>query len=433
MRKSQTLNRIVSIMALLLSVSACQTLTSGSIFNTPRLKFNTQDFSPFSYKTNGVVSGPAADVIRRVCAEAQIDCKIALLDWKTAQKEVKNGRANGLFVIGWNAPRTEWLHFTDPLLKTEYGFFADTNSVFEFKSIDDLKGRTIVVYGPSNTLNSLKQLKTQLRGRLNIIVLPDSKSVFHKLSRDKTIDAAFSNRDTGRAYIARMGLKNLRYAGGHKELLYYAGISKKTNKNTVDQFTETFRNLQRSGVIRDILGRYGMQAASSISCSTSLRAMPLVLSENDVLHMRNELEDRLYSAREFNNLSCDYDQRFKKGDAGLVTDFAANLTWQNSPQYPRMTWEQTHDYLNRINKEKYGGHRNWRLPTIEEIHGLMRYGKTDDDSFLNHMVQGSAIPFWTADKVRFTSNIWTADVINDLLAPVHRGEILSVVAVRSND
>jgi hypothetical protein len=30
------------------------------------LIFNTQDFAPFNYEVNGVVSGPAADVIRRV-------------------------------------------------------------------------------------------------------------------------------------------------------------------------------------------------------------------------------------------------------------------------------------------------------------------------------------------------------------------------------
>ncbi len=426
MCKRQTLYRIVLFMAMLLWVSACQTVT-------PKLKFNTQDFSPFSYKTNGVVSGPVADVIRRVCAEAQIDCKLALLDWKAAQKEVIDGRADGLFVIGWNAPRTEWLYFTDPLLKTEYGFFTHKDSAFDFKSIDDLKGRTVVVYGPSNTLNTLKQLKSQLRGKINIIVLPDSKSVFHKLSRDKTIDAAYSNRDTGRAFIARMGLKNLRYTGGHKELLYYAGISKKIEKPVVDKFAHTFRNLQRSGVIREILGRYGMQAASSTSCSTSLRSMPLVLSENDVLHMRNELEDRLYSAKEFNNLSCTYDQRFKRDKTSLVTDFATKLTWQNSPRYPRMTWEETHAYIDRLNRENYAGFGNWRLPTLEELDGLLRYGSPEEDDFLRHVTQGSAIPFWSVDKVRLTSNIWTADFMNDLLAPVHRGEILSVVAVRSND
>jgi hypothetical protein len=32
------------------------------------LKLNTQDFAPFNYEVNGVVSGPAADISRKYAA-----------------------------------------------------------------------------------------------------------------------------------------------------------------------------------------------------------------------------------------------------------------------------------------------------------------------------------------------------------------------------
>jgi hypothetical protein len=38
------------------------------------LKFNTQDFAPFNYEIGGVVSGPGADIIRRICSDIKIDC-----------------------------------------------------------------------------------------------------------------------------------------------------------------------------------------------------------------------------------------------------------------------------------------------------------------------------------------------------------------------
>jgi len=57
------------------------------------LKFNTQDFVPFNYEIDGVVSGPAADIIRRVCEKMDITCTFKLLPWRRAQKEVKNGGA----------------------------------------------------------------------------------------------------------------------------------------------------------------------------------------------------------------------------------------------------------------------------------------------------------------------------------------------------
>ena len=55
------------------------------------LKLNTQDFAPFNYEVNGVVSGPAADIIRKICGEMKIDCSLHLLPWRRAQDEVANG------------------------------------------------------------------------------------------------------------------------------------------------------------------------------------------------------------------------------------------------------------------------------------------------------------------------------------------------------
>jgi hypothetical protein len=55
------------------------------------LKFSTRDFTSFNYEIDGVVSGPAADIIRRVCQEVDITCTFKLFAWKRAQDEVRNG------------------------------------------------------------------------------------------------------------------------------------------------------------------------------------------------------------------------------------------------------------------------------------------------------------------------------------------------------
>jgi hypothetical protein len=53
-----------------LKKACCLALLLGScllfagLAGRAELKFNTQDFAPFNYETNGVVSGPAADIIR---------------------------------------------------------------------------------------------------------------------------------------------------------------------------------------------------------------------------------------------------------------------------------------------------------------------------------------------------------------------------------
>jgi polar amino acid transport system substrate-binding protein len=113
-------SRIPLALALVLGALLAPTRPGGAA----ELIFNTQDFAPFNYAVNGVVSGPAADVIRRVCADMKTTCTLRLLPWRRAQQEVQEGKAHGMFVIGWNAERAKWLHFSPPLLDTEYGFFV---------------------------------------------------------------------------------------------------------------------------------------------------------------------------------------------------------------------------------------------------------------------------------------------------------------------
>ena len=126
------------------------------------LKFTTQDFPPFSYPIEGAVSGPAVEVIRRVCKEMTTSCSFRLLPWSRAQQQVRTGEANGMFVIGWNKKRSKWVHFTPPIMNTEYGIFVNKSNSLNFTKLSDVSGYKIGVYGPSNTSNSLKKIKAKM-------------------------------------------------------------------------------------------------------------------------------------------------------------------------------------------------------------------------------------------------------------------------------
>lgn len=224
------------------------------------LKFNTQDFAPFNYEIGGVVSGPGADIIRRICSDIKIDCSFNLLPWARAQEEVRNGIAQALFLIGWNEERAQWLYFSPPILKSEYGFFVRNDNPLKFKHVSDVKGYTIGVYGPSNTSFFLEKIKAEIQD-LTIDMTPDDPAAFKKLSLGR-VAAVYSNRDVGYDLIAKLSLTNLRYAGVHTGLKYYVGFSQKfTDKKLVDQFNATFRNLYKRGLIQEILAKYHMEAA----------------------------------------------------------------------------------------------------------------------------------------------------------------------------
>ena len=224
------------------------------------LVFNTQDFPPFSYKIAGEIKGPGVAIIEAVCEKINVDCSFRLLPWTRAQMEVKTGKANAMFVIGWNKARDEWLYFTPPILKTEYGFFIKDDSPLEFKAESDIKGYKVGVLGPSNTSKSLKKIKVNV-GDITIDMRPDDEPGFKKLSVGR-VDAVFSNRDVGAAMIKKNNLKNLRYAGKQRELNYYIGFSKEFNdKSIIDKFNNGFRDLYKDGTIKKILDKYFMEPA----------------------------------------------------------------------------------------------------------------------------------------------------------------------------
>jgi len=247
-------------LGLVLFVVAVTLVPASHAVEAAALIFNTQDFTPFSYEVNGVVSGPAADLIRRVCEDMKAECVLRLLPWRRAQQEVEDGKAQAMFVIGWNAKRAEWLYFSPPIVETEYGFFVRDDNPLKYARVADVKGYVVGVYGPSNTATSLEKIKTEV-GDLRIDMTPDDESAFRKLSLGR-VNAVFSNRDVGLDRLRKLGITNIRYAGRQQALKYYIGFSQKvTDKKLVDQFAATYRALYKQRVIHEILGRYHMEPA----------------------------------------------------------------------------------------------------------------------------------------------------------------------------
>jgi polar amino acid transport system substrate-binding protein len=246
--------------AFCLALMFAASLLFAGFAGAAELKFNTQNFEPFNYEVNGVVAGPTADIIRKVCAEMKITCTLNLLPWRRAQEEVANGIAQGLFTIGWNEERAKTLYFSPTLMNTQYGFFVRNDNPLKFKHVSDVKGYTVGVFGPSNTSFFLEKIRAEIKD-LTIDMTPEDESAFKKLSLGR-VDAVYSNKDVGYFLMGKLNIKNIRYAGFHTGLKYYVGFSQKfTDKKLVDQFNATFRNLHKRGVIQEILAKHKMDAA----------------------------------------------------------------------------------------------------------------------------------------------------------------------------
>jgi len=233
------------------------------------LKFVTHDFPPFSYESGGTLSGAAIDIVRQTCSEIEMSCPIELLPWKRAQFKVKRGKVQAMLVIGWNNKRAQWLSFSPPLLKTQYGFFVNSSNPLDYRSLSDIAGAKIGVLESSNTLDHLNIIRQQMiESKLEPISIQgihDNNLVFKMLDNEgRNIEMLYSNRDVGNTVIAQHNLKNVRYAGPHEELYYYIGFGRKhADMELVERFNSGFIKLQQAGVIQGILAQYNLEGVEA--------------------------------------------------------------------------------------------------------------------------------------------------------------------------
>jgi polar amino acid transport system substrate-binding protein len=239
---------LISLLAIFIIALNCQ---------SKELVLDTQDFAPYSYLENGQVSGPAASIIKQVCAEMNTKCELRMQSWTRAQYNVRNGKANGLFVLAKNKERAEWLYFSVPIFQAEYGIFVRESDTLTLTDVSQLKGYMVSVYGPSNTARQLELIHDKVP-EMKIDMRPDDIVGFKKLYHGRN-DAVFSNKDVGWTIVKNHKLKGIRYAGTYKKTFYYIGFSKKlTDEKTVKAFNANYMKLYNNGTIKTILHTYDM-------------------------------------------------------------------------------------------------------------------------------------------------------------------------------
>ena len=94
-------------------------------------------------------------------------------------------------------------------------------------------------------------------------------------------------------------------------------------------------------------------------------------------------------------------------DGFTLQDNVTGLTWTRSPDLnldgtidirDKLTWSEAVAYPEILNRERFGGFDDWRLPTMKELYSLMNVSGTDPDPMSTDT--GSLTPFidtWVFD------------------------------------
>jgi hypothetical protein len=106
--------------------------------------------------------------------------------------------------------------------------------------------------------------------------------------------------------------------------------------------------------------------------------------------------------------------RFKEGEKGIIIELSKGLVWMKYDTYQLsnkwMSWIQVRDYAEELNKKKYAGYSNWRMPSTLEAKSLY------DKKHSNKDQMGQEVPVDEIFSAGFCFLCWTSEVRNKVQA-----------------
>ena len=116
------------------------------------------------------------------------------------------------------------------------------------------------------------------------------------------------------------------------------------------------------------------------------------------------LEHRFFSScwnhnQDFCNPDGSFENLFVEDDRETIRDRASRLVWQKGGSQKAMTWNEARVYVNRLNRDHFAGHADWRLPTTEELATLVERSWQEKPLFISPRFEAAQSSCWTVDTM----------------------------------
>jgi ABC-type amino acid transport substrate-binding protein len=226
------------------------------------LTFVGHEFEPFYYKSGSQgTQGAMYDLTQEVCKIQNRHCKFKLAQFRNLQNMLATGKADVGGPLAMTPQRAILFYYSAPLFSTQYCFFTMPKNFKDNLTFNDLKDKTVGVFGPSATELSLQRVKEVLNQQLKIAVEPDNHTSLRK-AENNTHDFSYVNCETGRFWIEknRSQLKEITSLG--EKTNYHFIFSKKTfTEGDVKAFNDVLMGLKKNGFLQELADKYKLKLA----------------------------------------------------------------------------------------------------------------------------------------------------------------------------
>jgi hypothetical protein len=83
---------------------------------------------------------------------------------------------------------------------------------------------------------------------------------------------------------------------------------------------------------------------------------------------------------------------------GTVTDRATGLMWQQSGADKYLKHDEAKTYIEELNRDRFAGYNDWRLPTMEELLSLLEPTRGSDALFIDPVFDSKQRWCWSVDR-----------------------------------
>ena len=71
-----------------------------------------------------------------------------------------------------------------------------------------------------------------------------------------------------------------------------------------------------------------------------------------------------------------------------------------------MVFKKVKDWIADLNRQRYAGYNDWRLPTLEQAMSLMEPKKNKNDLYIDPVFNATQSWIWTSDLLQGESRAW---------------------------